>query len=275
MNIEEESDFTSVVPVIDDGDTCGNFEHLQTAQALANRTKYLRDRVDPMYELATGAKTSVAVALSSISANTVDVPFPNEGTPFNALNPAGVMGRGLARWIKAAHEATLGLRAGNTTIFYPPLQAYGPAALTNWATLDAGAGVGLTLAQILNGSTFVHFPVPHPGVAGFIKEVGLYVHGGGGHGALPATKPRLRLIRASISGGTITHNEIAAVNDGSVDVAAYQTNHTIVLSGLSLAVLSPAQSLWTYLAITGESGANSIAGEFKILGYYVVTNPNP
>ena len=42
MNVTELDEFTTNVPVIDDGDTCGNVEHLATAQALANRTKHLR-----------------------------------------------------------------------------------------------------------------------------------------------------------------------------------------------------------------------------------------
>jgi hypothetical protein len=272
--IEELDEFTASVPVIDDGDTCGNFEHKQTAQALANRTKNLKGLAQPVYDLMTGAKTSVSVGLDTITADLSAVPFPNESAPFNALNPPGVMGRGLARWIKAAHDAVFGLRAGDFTTWSRPVQCIAPAALTKWDAV-ADATIGLALAQVTADSTPLYLQLPLPGIAGYIKQVGITVNGGAGHGALPATKPRLRLIRSSVNTGIVTDNEVAGANDSSVDVTAYQQLHTIVLTGLSIAVTPAAGSLWTYLKVTGESGASSINGEFKIGGVFVVTNPNP
>jgi hypothetical protein len=271
VNLEEQNDFTSVVPVIDDGDPCCNAEHKATAQALANRTKYLRERADPLYDLATGAKTSAMVALSSITGDTADVPFPNEETPFNALNPPGVMGRGLARWIKAAHNAILGIRPGNTAVWFLPTQGLAPANAT-WAIITDGS-LGPSLAQISSTPTPLYLGIPLPGITGLIKEIGAYVTGGAGHSGLPATMPRLRLIRTSISGGTTTHNELAGVNDPSASLGAYQQQHTIVLTGLTVPVTPPAPSAWTYLNFTGETGANALSGEFKLGGLYVVTSP--
>lgn len=274
MNVNEADEFTASVPVIDDGDTCGNQEHLATAQALANRTKYLKGRADPVYDLMTGAKTSVSVGLDAITADVSAVPFPNESAPFNALNPPGVMGRGLARWIKAAHDSILGLRAGDTTTWSRPLQCLAPAALTKWDAV-ADATIGLALAQVTADSTPIYLQLPLPGIAGFIKQVGIQVNGGAGHGALPATKPRLRLMRSSVNTGIVTDNEIAGANDSSSDVTAYQALHTIVLTGLSVSVQPAAGSLSLYLKVTGESGASSIGGEFKVGHVFVVTNPNP
>lgn len=45
MDIPGSDAFPANVPVIDDGDTCSNSEHGATAQALADRTKYLANRI--------------------------------------------------------------------------------------------------------------------------------------------------------------------------------------------------------------------------------------
>jgi hypothetical protein len=271
--LEEVDEFTTDVPLIDDGTLITNAELKKTAQAFANRTNNLNRRAEEVESVTRGTLAPVTLALANANNNLSDLALPNESL-LGASNAVGTMGRGLAAWVRATHDRIFGAKPGDHSVFFPPMQCYAPAPVAKWDTLD-DVTVGWSLAQITADTTPLFLALPLPGIAGFIKQVGVYVHGGAGHAALPATKPRIRLMRASVSAGIVTHNEVAALNDSSVDVAAYQTTHTITLTGLSLGVTPTSPSLWTYVRFTGESGANSLAGEFKITGGFVVVNPNP
>lgn len=80
----------------------------------------------------------------------------------------------------------------------------------------------------------------------------------GGHGALPGTMPRLRLLRVSKTTGGYT--EVANAVDGSASVAAYEASHAVTISGLTEDVGDDHY----LLAVRGENGANAIANQFAI-----------
>jgi hypothetical protein len=277
--IEETDEFTSGIPVIDDGDVCGQIEHGATAKALANRTKHLKRRVEAI-ESVTRPTTEEGGTLDPVllpfasADNTLDaLQLPNE-SKLGASNQIGVMGRRLAAWIRYTHDRILGLRPGTTTIYLPLIQVI-PAPAAKWDRIGSDVLLGdPALAQIANDSTPLYLAIPLPSFSGVIQSIGVYCNGGAGHGGLPATMPRLRLMRPVTGIGVITHTEIAAVNDGSATVGAYQSIHSITLSSLGYAIQPTPPSLWTYLKLTGESGANSIGGEFKISGLFVNVTPS-
>lgn len=278
MNITTVDDFTESIPVIDDGDTCGQIEHGATAQALGNRTHNLNRRTIAL-ESVTRAAAEDGSALNPVllqlanADNTLDaLPLPNE-SQLGAANQIGVMGRRLAAWIRYTHERLLGFRAGTTTIYLPLMPVFHTPPATKWdVTIDGTLGRVLTMID--NDLTPVYLALPLPAIAGVIKEVGVYVIGGAGHAGLPATRPRVRLIRPGNPAGVWADTELAAADDPSASVGAYQGVHTISLTNLNVVVQPSAPSVWTYLHVTGESGANSIDGEFKMKGIYVNVAPN-
>jgi hypothetical protein len=91
------------------------------------------------------------------------------------------------------------------------------------------------------------------------------VHGDGGgagpHVGLPGTMPQIRLYRQTVS--TATTAIVGTQADTSAGVAAYETIHTIVLS-FGAQSYDGDSSYW--LAIQGETGANSIAGALEVYG---------
>lgn len=107
---------------------------------------------------------------------------------------------------------------------------------------------------------------------GTLTEVHLNVHGHGGtgtvHSALPASMPGFTLSSWQRTGdggsGAVT---VANVTDSSVDETAYETDHLISATGLSVS-LDNVTSF--YLAARGEASTNSQANTFTIGGLYVV-----
>lgn len=93
-----------------------------------------------------------------------------------------------------------------------------------------------------------------------LVDVFVGVNGENGHGALPATMPRARLVRADLDG---TFTVLATKTDPSPDVATYETPHYIILQNGSLdsgtmPQLADADPL--YVIVQGETGANAIPG---------------
>lgn len=279
MNLEIQDSFDAAVPVIDDGDVCGNFEHKATAQALANRTEHTKNRAQPVYDLMTGAKDSVALALTSVVGDAANVALPNESTPFNPLNPPGVMGRGLARWIRYLFDRLPGADQGSHGLVIPLVQLGVPASGSTWGLIEDADGSKI-IQSTVGGSEVIRLTLPLPS-KGFLKTVHLYVKGGDGtpqHGALPGTKPAVALRRkALIPGSPLLFSEsvVATATDGSANVTAYEQAHAISLTGLSVNLDTANPNLDMFLRVTGESGANSVAASFRIFGIGAVVSALP
>jgi hypothetical protein len=97
-------------------------------------------------------------------------------------------------------------------------------------------------------------------VTGATARVAGDAGGGGPHGALPATLPRLWLY--DLLDGVVTPN---AQTDTSGGVAAYDAAHDIVLSGLSIPIVKNRIFLAKF---DGETGAGSL---FNALGVYSIS----
>jgi hypothetical protein len=67
MIVTEIDEFTAEVQVIDNGDRCGNAEHLATAQALANRTRNHKTRLDTIDTRISGLEVAARITASGTS----------------------------------------------------------------------------------------------------------------------------------------------------------------------------------------------------------------
>lgn len=87
--------------------------------------------------------------------------------------------------------------------------------------------------------------------------------GGGGHVAtLPATKPRVTVWRQDVSG---TMTQLGTAVDAPADVAAYDQNHILSVTGLAHTVSGDNQY---WVLIEGESGGGAQAGELGIISVF-------
>jgi hypothetical protein len=83
--------------------------------------------------------------------------------------------------------------------------------------------------------------------------------GGGSHGGLPATMPRLTVYRRD-DGASLT--QLGQATDSSSSVGAYDAAHEITVSGLTDTI---DEAKPYFASLRGESGANSIAAAFALI----------
>lgn len=103
------------------------------------------------------------------------------------------------------------------------------------------------------------FPIAVP-PGDTLINVFVAMNGENGHGALPATMPIARIVRADVEGTLTT---LATRTDQSGSTGAYEAPHFILLQSGSLdsgsmPILATDEPL--YVIVSGETGANSIAG---------------
>lgn len=94
-------------------------------------------------------------------------------------------------------------------------------------------------------------PVPH---GNRITSIVMQINPADGHAALPASKPRFRLIQWDPATGTET--DLATGTDAAPDNTTYDTRHNVTASGLTIDIDTTLYEY--YISVRGESGANSI-----------------
>jgi len=131
---------------------------------------------------------------------------------------------------------------------------------TNWT-----AASGYEWKTAVNTQAYIRFPldVPHGAT---ITAIGVYVVGGAGHAALPASMPAFTTYYSD----TVTPFASNTINVGTTDTSgtttAFQTFHAITASGLSHVV---DRTQYAYMLVLGtESGANALSG-FQVRGVFV------
>jgi hypothetical protein len=120
------------------------------------------------------------------------------------------------------------------------------------------------------GRMDVYLPLPKGAVT--ITGVVVAVDGNGAgasHSALPATMPTVELIRQPLGGGAPVSVSGPQV-DTSGTFGAYDTAHVISIGAIGHTIV--ADNAY-YLKITGEAGANSVAGALAVYGGYVTVAP--
>lgn len=89
------------------------------------------------------------------------------------------------------------------------------------------------------------------------------------HSAVPATVPRIQLIRYPLTSNQPAGTTVAEVQKTFANVAEYNAAHdvTTVVAGALPALIDPTQMYHLY--VTGETGTNSVANALLLMGLYV------
>ncbi len=267
IKIVPKNEFTADVPVANSGELCSHGERLATAQALTNRTHNLNGRtadIEAITVAGSGKLLPFASALNSLS----DVVLPDK---LGLSNVIKTMGEGLAGWAKYAIERIPGVGSGNFTFTGPPTVA--GLAPSTWGPAAGGDVPSIQTLSVTSDSLYLSLPgLPKQG---YLKSVSITVKGKTGHAALPVTKSRLSVgrILVDVPTGAWSYSEIAAADDASVDVTAYQGFHQIALSGLSVALVQTPY-LHPHLKVTGEQSTNALDG-FNVYGWAATVSGTP
>lgn len=108
------------------------------------------------------------------------------------------------------------------------------------------------------------FPIPNIPGFGRIRGAGARVLGQvGAHGTLPANMPKLQLLHSTLTGDG-ARELVAEQVDTSATIGAYETYHSILISGLTEPILEGPY----YLKVIGESGSGATTA-FRLGGLTV------
>lgn len=136
-------------------------------------------------------------------------------------------------------------------------------ASTTWVVSTASNIPGvLTQISIAPGTESVFIPLDGLIAGQVIRAFNVTTKGAGGHAALPAVMPKVDLVKydlsAAIGGVSLATTTVDTQTDVAANTAALQVYHAI---GKTLAAPETVLANVIYgLRITGESGANSVAG---------------
>lgn len=119
-------------------------------------------------------------------------------------------------------------------------------------TLPDGSGL---ITTTNTNSTPIYKPLDLPNGC-TMTSVSVWIKPAGGHGALPASKPGLGLFKVSAATGVSTL--ITSMADAPASVPAYETRHTLDLSGLTEVIDKTAFQY--FIQVFPEFGANAVAG---------------
>jgi hypothetical protein len=254
VNVVDVSAFTDPCVVPDNTEDATSASLLAMAQPLANRTKWLKDKVaDPVIASGHGLLVEGGGNISVDSSGVVNV---NAGAQLNCAPAASV--RLPAPGGSTIPTATAFSRAIRGAPFY--LDTFGYVA-------SADGVFRLTQSSIAYfGIVGLRLNIPHGAT---LTGVTVYVKGAAGHGAMPATKASAVVVYANATADSGTPGN--AVFSPQVTTAGYQAVHAISISGADLPTgVSPYDAALAHydLYIVGETGANSVAG-LKICGVTV------
>jgi hypothetical protein len=129
------------------------------------------------------------------------------------------------------------------------------AGVSDWAVQN-GINGAIFLQATLAGTAVLYQPLDLPDGC-TLSSVLVWLDGSGGHGGLPGTMPTARLFKADPT--TLTVTQIGITTGDPSNLAAYEAIHFISIGGGIGEVID--NSIYRYVVgITGEAGANSIAG---------------
>jgi hypothetical protein len=257
-NALETDTFDATVSVPDVDDTTYPDTVAGGLESLANRTRHSHNTL-------TGEATFNALDFAGLSGSLASQYI----VPTDRLGPNNLFTVNITRlaqsfkWMK---ERTGGLQSG------AQLFNYGPVAFdaVGWSEAVNGAGVP-NMSEASPGITSVLY-VALPGLprAGTITAVHARVLGVG-HSNLPANMPVMTLVAYSVTApsGAIAATTLGTVTDTSANVAAYDVDHALSITGLSVDLADPVPPLYHMVRIAGEYGSNSLAHGFQFYGLQV------
>lgn len=180
---------------------------------------------------------------------------PADGESVNSASVVGYM-QEVANRLEYLRQRTPGanpvanlirLQASVSSVFVP----------TNWALVGGASASPLGLNQTTIGVIFLPWiPLTDLLTGMIIRGFTVFARGATAHAALPATMPKVELIRVDTT--TLAITVVDTQSDVSANTAAYQVVHTIAKTlGAPETVLSTALY---YLRLSGEDAANALAG---------------
>lgn len=139
-----------------------------------------------------------------------------------------------------------------------------------WAIGAAGSAYALNQISAA-GASILLMPLEPLPKSGLLTSVSINLAGAAGHAGLPGTMPTLRLYRQDIGSVAAPTQVGATITDTSASVAAYELSHALTITGLTEALAHDSGNRY-YIRVTGETGANSVAG-LALLDVAALVNP--
>lgn len=233
----------------------------QGMTALASRTRFL-------YNGATGNVPQDTLGLANVTLPTpgfVSVPVP-AAARLGAQEPVGAATLALLKNIAHLRSYMWGAEVNADGQPFE-IQLLLASISATWAgdfVPSLSANIPSLTQSGLTGAA-VYLPILGLPPRGSITEVTCSISPAGGHGAVPLNKPILTLFR--LAGGSAT--QVATLTDPSSTLGAYGPPHLIQIAGLSEQI---SEGVPYYVAITGESSTNAIAG-LKLTRVYIRIGP--
>ncbi len=207
-------------------------------------------------------------AVSETDTYTAALQVPNDGEDVNQASLLSNFVQGLGNRTLHLKNKTPGV--GATYQIEIPLGSASLNIGTRFAFLESALLWQQT--SVADGGA-LYFPLPLMAAYGTLKEVHLIVDGGSTHGGVPATKPKITIMRnvATIGAASITAPaSVGTATDSSASVGSYELVHAISVTGLAVV---PTDINTHWLKVEGETGANSVANELRVLRAYAVVGP--
>lgn len=184
-----------------------------------------------------------------------------DGDPLNSANLADIPVQDLlnrTEWQKDAFVTQMWPAAGSA-ILDPGI----------WSIDNQSSGVVPHVITTLNAGAYaLYIPIRVPAKGAF-SSVAIQVTGAATHAGVPASKPTLSLWKSATVRASKTQIG-ATITDSSANVAAYDADHWITLSGLT-EVIAADTTYW--MIVTNEAGANAAAQGLRIGMCKVVFTP--
>ncbi len=176
--------------------------------------------------------------------------FVDGGATYSPATVNGVQGEGI-RFGGAGNGKVprLTSRVLTRQVAFQPLYKAG-----DW---DTAAGASWYVVQAVTGKTLtIDVELPDGCV---VNEFHAILDGAPAHGALPGAMPSVALVKTDFTSGSVLVPTIVSTQtDTSASVAAYELAHTVSKTGLTETVTRSTHRY--FIAITGEGGANFVAG---------------
>ncbi len=129
------------------------------------------------------------------------------------------------------------------------------------AFFSSGTGLwldgGTHIESATTGGGYCYIPIDHVPNGVTITQIDVSFEGAAGHGALPASMPKIRLVSITGTTGAFT-NESTQADDASASTGAFESAHLLTKSGLSVVVDKTSKRYM--IQVASESGANALVG---------------
>lgn len=257
-NITESDTFPTSLQKPDVADTTYPTVVGQFHTDITNRTRHLQNSITWAF-----GTTNAATFDSEEEALLTSLPHPENR--LGVLNFWSQIAKPLVGTIKYISNRVVGL--SNTPLIIP--MGITPINLGDQANWAFGLISGKAVLRQANasGDEIAHFDIPVP-LGGRLRNVTVWAlpFTGVTHSAMPAVKPSFTVGQISSQAGGFSSTSIGSVTDPSASTAAYDVLHAISLdTSFAMVQAPPTGALLGYrLAVTGESGANSIGDGFCI-----------